>query len=135
MSGPSRGIDPFRPRPNAGGANPRRDDPMKFMTPIPAARPTRYEVSVLPENDVNHHLYAITVEDRGGDRWAICWMGECLSAGGTWDYEPRPSSRDDDWTDAHRFTLGAALHLAEQAAPHVTVNGITAAQALASRQT
>lgn len=99
--------------------------------PIPTVRPTRYEVSVLPEGDVNHHIYAITVEDRGADRWAVCWMGECLSADGTWSYEPRPSSREDDWLDAHRFTLATALHLAEQAAPSVRVNGITAAQALA----
>jgi len=77
--------------------------------PVPTVRPTRYEVSVLSEDDVNHRLYAITVEDRGAGRWAICWMGDCLSPDGTWSREPRPSDRDDDWLDAHRFDLSAAL--------------------------
>ncbi|MER5653487.1 hypothetical protein ABT076_10775 [Streptomyces sp. NPDC002131] len=107
---------------------------MDFTTPIATVRPTRYTVSVLPEGDINHHIYEVTVEDRGADRWAVCWMGECLAADGSWNYEPRPSSRDDDWLDNHRFTLGTALQLAEQAAPNVLVNGITAGQALARHE-
>ncbi|MFS4103834.1 hypothetical protein [Streptomyces sp. PD-S100-1] len=107
---------------------------MDFTTPIPTIRPTRYSVSLLPEHNVNHHVYEVTVEDRGADRWAVCWMGDCLAADGTWDREPRPSIRDDDWLDTHRFTLATALKLAEEAAPHVTVNGITASQVLAHAQ-
>lgn len=39
-------------------------------------------------------------------------------------------SREDDWLAAHRFDLDTALKLAREAAPHVTVNGRTVADAL-----
>ncbi len=46
----------------------------------------------------------------------------------------RPSERDDDWLDAHRFDLDTALMLAKEAAPKVTVNGFTVADALRMAQ-
>ncbi len=99
-------------------------------------RPVRYEVCALPETNINHHLYAIAVEYRGADRWAVIQHQQCLGTDGiwddgTWDYELRPSERDDDWLDTHRFDLETALRLAEEAAPKVTVNGVTAAEVAA----
>jgi hypothetical protein len=92
---------------------------------------TRVSVNLLPPSDPHGHVFEITVEYRGRDQWAILRNGWCLSRDGAWDYELRPSEREDDWLDAHRFDLDTALRLAKEAAPGVTVNGLTAAQALA----
>lgn len=102
-----------------------------LMSDLPevTARVTHYEVSLLPDGDVNAYEYAITVEYRGDGRWAVWRMGECLGVDGVWVWEPRPSGRDADWVAAHRFGLDTALDLAKAAAPHVTVNGRTAADA------
>jgi hypothetical protein len=94
-------------------------------------RATRFEFRP-PEVFQGHpkftaHLYdsrAITVDWRGGDRWAI-------SAGsggspqevwcerdGEWEYEPIPSSRDDDFLARCRYSLDDALLIgARLAAP------------------
>lgn len=95
------------------------------------ATATQYTVSLLPETDINHLTYAITVDYRGHGQWAITRGRECLSRDGGWDWEPIPSERDDDWLAEHRFDLGTALRLAKNAAPGVVVNGRTAAEALA----
>jgi hypothetical protein len=93
----------------------------------PCVEVTRYTVSVLPEGSINRGHYNITVEERHPGRWGVCWLGRCLNADGEWDYEPSPSNREDDWLEAHRFDLDTALRLAKEAAPGVTVNGMTAA--------
>lgn len=90
---------------------------------------TRYEVSLLPEGDDARRHFTITVEYRGDGRWAVCRYPECLGADGTWDWEPRPSERDEDWLDTHRFDLDTALRLAKEAAPTVIVNGHSATNA------
>lgn len=92
---------------------------------------TRYTVNLLPETNPHGHVFEITVEYRGHGTWAILYHGQCLSQDGEWDYELRPSEREDEWIAAHRFDLDTALRLAMEAAPGVTVNGITAADALA----
>ncbi|RCH70507.1 hypothetical protein DT019_03180 [Streptomyces sp. SDr-06] len=97
--------------------------------PEPIVQATRYEVSLLPEDNINRRHFTITVEWRGDDRWAVCRFHECLGKDGAWEYEPRPSERDDDWVEAHRFGLDSALALAKQAAPDLVVNGHTAADA------
>lgn len=102
--------------------------------PNPTVRPTRYEVSLLPEDDVNYPVYALGIEARGAGRWAVVRHRMCLGVDGEWDWEPIPSERGDDWLAAHRFDLDTALRLAKQAAPGVTVNGISAAQVLAQRE-
>lgn len=91
---------------------------------------TRYTVNLLPETDPHGHVFEITVEYRGHGQWAILRHGSCLGQDGEWDYELRPSGREDDWIAAHRFDLDTALRLAKEAAPSVTVNGLTAADAL-----
>lgn len=90
---------------------------------------TRYEVSVLPENDINRSLFTIYVENRGDDRWAVVRFGECMNTKGEWSYELRPSERDDDWLAEHRFNRATALELAQWAAPRIVVNGETAVDA------
>ena len=98
----------------------------------PRVQATRYTVNCLPEDDINASAYEITVEYRGRGLWAVLQRGMwCLGKEGDWDYEMRPSERDDDWLATHRFTEAEALRLAKEAAPHVTCNGRTVAQALA----
>jgi hypothetical protein len=99
------------------------------------ATATRYTVNVLPETDINAHVFEITVEYRGHGQWAVLRHGWCLNQDGSWDYELCPSEREDEWIAAHRFDLDTALDLAKEAAPEVTVNGLTAADALARLNT
>lgn len=101
-----------------------------MTTPEPVARPTRYAVSCLPEDGIDSHVFEITVEYRGQDRWAVKRHSQVLGADGAWDWEMRPSEREDDWLDSHRFDLDTALRLAKEQAPLVTVNGHTVADAL-----
>lgn len=102
--------------------------------PEPIVQATRYTVNCLPEDGLDSHVFEITVEYRGDNRWAVKRHSQCLAADGTWDYEMRPSEREDDWLAAHRFDLNTALKLAKEAAPHVTVNGFTVADALRMAQ-
>lgn len=100
----------------------------------PTVRPTRFEVSLLPEGDVNYLLYALAVEARGADRWAVVRHRQCLRVDGEWSWESIPSEREDEWLAAHRHDRETALRLAVDAAPGVTVNGVTAAEALRRRE-
>lgn len=95
------------------------------------SRVTEVTVSALPEGNVNYDLYSVKVQWRGGDRYAVVRHGMALDAGGDWDYEPSPSNRDDYWIATHRFSYDEAYGLACEAAPAVTVNGLTVADALA----
>ena len=101
-----------------------------MTAPSPYAIATQYAVTLLPETDINSPFYEITVDYRGHGLWAITRHRECMNHDGGWDWEPIPSEREDDWLAAHRFDLDTALRLAKEAAPHVTVNGITAVEAL-----
>ncbi|WP_326768608.1 hypothetical protein OG978_32455 [Streptomyces sp. NBC_01591] len=85
-------------------------------------------MSILPEDDINRHVFAITVEYRGVGQWAVTRHGSCLGADGTWDQGVKPYDRGDDWVTAHRFDLDTALRLAREAAPHIVVNGRTATE-------
>ncbi|MDX3343426.1 hypothetical protein PV409_36315 [Streptomyces sp. ME02-6979.5a] len=97
--------------------------------PDAIVQPTEYEVSILPEGDINRHVFAITVEYRGVDQWAITRHGMCLGSDGEWAEGTKPHDRGDDWLRAHRFDLTTALRLARMAAPHVVVNGHSALDA------
>jgi hypothetical protein len=99
-------------------------------TPEPTARPIRYAVNCLPEDGIDSHVFEIAVEYRGRGLWAVKRHSQVLGADGTWDWEMRPSERDDNWLDNHRFDLDTALRLAKEQAPLVTVNGFTVADAL-----
>lgn len=98
--------------------------------PEPEVRITRYEVSCLPEGDINARGFTLTVEYRGRGLWAVLDGLWCLGTDGEWDYEMRPSEREDGWLATHRFDIETALRLAKEAAPDMTVNGHTVADAL-----
>lgn len=101
----------------------------------PTVRITRYEVNAYPDLDsINASMFSITVENRGNDRWAVCWHGRCLGKRGQWDYEPTPSSRTDRWKNAYRHDLDTALKLAKKAAPNLRTNGVTPAECWAWEQ-
>lgn len=114
----------------------------------PVVRPTQFSVNLLPEDAPDRQAFAITVEYRGSGRYGVFRNELCsLGADGEWswgyawpggDREPATDAEWDDyhagrdaWLADHRFDLETALHLAEQAAPHVRVMRTTAAQALA----
>lgn len=99
------------------------------VLPAPTVTPTAYRVSLLPEGR-GAHVFDVTVEYRGRGTWAVLHSGYCLGTGGDWEYESIPSERADAWIASHRFPLEEALDLASEAAPHVTVNGRTAAEVL-----
>lgn len=84
---------------------------------------TTYTVCALPLDHRAADAFAVRVEWRGGDRWAVTRRQMCLDADGEWDWEPAPSSRDEAWLETHRFDLDAALRLAKAAAPDVVENG------------
>lgn len=97
--------------------------------PDAIVQPTEYEVSILPEGDVNRSVYTITVQYRGDNAWAVTRHGSCLGADGEWEFGVKEYDRGDDWLKAHRFDLTTALRLAQKAAPHIVVNGRTALDA------
>lgn len=92
-------------------------------------RITEVTVSAVPEDSINHSLYAVRVAWRGGETYAVMNNGYCLGTDGEWDYEPLPSSREDDWLASHRFDYDTAYRLAIDVAPKVTCNGRTAVEA------
>lgn len=76
----------------------------------------------------SRHLWSLTVEYRGRDRWAVRNGRECLSRDGEWDFEPSPGNREQDWITAHRFSLDEALVQAGRHAMAMTYRGITPQQ-------
>lgn len=104
-------------------------DRLGHTTPVATVLATEYEVSILPEGDINRSVFTITVQYRGDGRWAITRHGSCLGADGTWDFGVKEYDRGDVWLDDHRFCLDDALRLARAAAPHVVANGHTATDA------
>jgi hypothetical protein len=94
-------------------------------------RVTERTLSALPEDNINSHLFRVTVAYRGADRWAVLHHGFCLNREGDWDYESIPSERTDEWLAEHRFSEDEAVRLAREAMPRLTVNGLTVDDVLA----
>lgn len=95
---------------------------------------TRITVSVFPPELWDHidaESYLIHVEETAPGRWAVCRSKRCLNAAGDWDWEPIPGERTDAWLAELRHDRDTALRLAVAAAPLISVNGMTAVQALA----
>ena len=107
------------------------------MTEQPIVQPTCYRVSLLSEDDANARYFAIEVRYRGEDHWVVVQGDDWafLAADGRWTDAVELYGRGDDWLAGHLFDLKTALRLAREAAPLVTVNGITAQQTLAMRST
>ena len=114
----------------------------------PAVRtcPTRFAVSLLPEDFPDGDMWAVTVEYRGAGLWAVLHRTKYLGTDGTWSYgyqwedgrDPVGDAEidaynagEDTWRATHRFDQATAIKLAEQAARTVEVGRRTAAQALA----
>ncbi len=102
--------------------------------PEAQARPTRYAVCLLPEEDVNYPSFVIMVKYRGRGLWGVFHRSRGLSVDGEWDGESIPSNRVDEWLARHRFDLETALERAKAAAPLITVNGHTVSDALRDAQ-
>lgn len=88
-------------------------------------------VSAVPEIHELHDSFAVKVEWRGFDRYAVIRRKQCLGTDGAWDYEQIPSERAADWIGAHRFDYDEAIRLARQACLEVRINGMTVDDALA----
>ena len=100
------------------------------MTAETHVRATRYEVTAVPA-DVRDHidacLFALRVEERGTDKWAVTDGVRCLNKSGGWSEEPIPSSRTDHFKRVYRHDLSTAITLARKAALKRRVNGMTVA--------
>ncbi|MFJ3839429.1 hypothetical protein ACIPY6_28535 [Streptomyces sp. NPDC090054] len=103
--------------------------------PEPTVTATRYEISLLPEGDVNRRTFLLYVEYRGQGLWAVHDGHGQYDADGEWCAGMSPAGPAENWFGVHRFSLHMALELAKQLAPGITVNGHTAAEAYQARQT
>lgn len=97
------------------------------------ARVTEYQVSCLPLDGTARSwggVFDVHVQWSGiGDLWAVRRMGRVYDADGVEEYEPLPSSRDDEFLARFRHDQQTAMRIAAAVAAAVTVNGTTAAQA------
>jgi hypothetical protein len=91
--------------------------------PEPEVRTTRYEVSCLPPGHVSARSYTIYVKQTSDGQWIATDNRRCLNRAGEWVVDPSGVHvRHDEQT---------ALRLAKAAAPLMTVDGWTVADALA----
>ncbi len=124
---------------------------MPDRTTDPVVQAVRYTVNAVPEDSSpDAHVFEITVERRRGGLWTAIRHHRYLGRDGTWTHGPdwpvgNPGSREpvtdaecvgyhsaqEEWLADTRYDLETALKLAREAAPHVTVNGLTPAAALA----
>jgi hypothetical protein len=75
-------------------------------------------------SDPDTRHFRVNVSWRGGETWAVIWMGECWN-GSDWEYEPLNSSREDDFLARTRYPLQEACALAKGLADTVGPNGLT----------
>lgn len=87
---------------------------------FPAAYPTVYAVTCLPEHIPDASTWTLTVEHRGKGRWTVKHGTDYLGRDGTWGHD-KP----------HLVPLDEALELAKAAAPSVVRAGMTPADVLA----
>jgi len=93
------------------------------MTDLPevTVTATRYTVSLLPADDINHRTYALYVQHRS-DGWGI-------TDGAGWVEGPIGHWHLDYYEALTFAELDDALALARRLAPYYRVNGRTAAEA------
>ncbi|MFI6986075.1 hypothetical protein ACIBSV_46985 [Embleya sp. NPDC050154] len=96
---------------------------------MPSIRPTHYQVSALPAAHPACRDYALDIHwHHRTDTWSVAYADTCHAPDGTG--HPQVA----DCHIHHRYPLDRAIAIAERAAPHVTVNGRTVADALARSQ-
>lgn len=80
--------------------------------------PISYELAKFGDSD--RIVIDLALQEDGTKLWAARFNGWALSRDGSWDYESRPSSRPDDWSQTHRFsTLDGAIEAAHRALPQL----------------
>jgi hypothetical protein len=89
-------------------------------TPEPLVTITRYEVSVLPQGDINRKYFTLFVELKR-DGWVVTDGHAFYAEDGTW----QPSQ----WLARHFADYEEAVSMAREIAPEMTVNGHTAVDA------
>ncbi|OPC84170.1 hypothetical protein B4N89_27480 [Embleya scabrispora] len=94
----------------------------------PTVRTTRHEVSLLPEGDINAYAFAVEVTRNRRGTWSVLNGGHCLADGAPGHPDGGRCHID------HRYDEDTAIELAKRIAPHVTVMGLTVAEALARGQ-
>jgi hypothetical protein len=92
---------------------------------------TEMMIGGLPIEHPDFSTWAVRVTWRGGHNYAVAHLGWVLNRDGAWEYEPIPSSREDDFIERTRFDYDTAYRLAHEQAPNVVVNGMNAAEVLA----
>lgn len=83
---------------------------------------TRFEISPSPE--IGTKLFGeeyfrappadtVTLERRVRSKglWVVLWRGDCLNRDLTWEYEPLPSNRTEEFLARTHFALNEALTL------------------------
>lgn len=85
-------------------------------------------VSPLPIEHPDWEMYAIKVQWRGNDVWAVTRGRQCLNRDGEWEWEPLLSNGSEEFLARCRFDYDTALRLAVDAAPKVRINGRSAAE-------
>lgn len=75
---------------------------------------SQYTVSELPEW-VQIDGHNVTIEKRDDNNcWAIVSGSSVLAKDGAWEYEPRPSSRTDEFKQRTRYTINEAMDTLEK---------------------
>lgn len=99
---------------------------------------TSYEVTIWPEDcsAMDAAMYCCSVVYSGYGNWSVrrgsaSSDAPVLGVDGEWHHERLPSERTRKELAEHRFDLDTALKLAREMAPRVTINGLTAEEALA----
>lgn len=123
------------------------------MAEIPPAtiRVTAYEVSCIPEDNINRSAFTVRVEYRGDGVWVVRDHAAFRDADGnrsygySWRDGIQEPVTDEDfrsyeagrvkWRARHYFTEPEALRIAAAVAPTLTCNRFTVADALRSEET
>lgn len=78
------------------------------------------------ENAMSFNIYVVQRGGPASDSWAVVdERNRCYSVENGWEWEPRPSERDDEFIKRARFPLSTALTLAEAAVMTLKINGRT----------
>lgn len=82
--------------------------------------PSGFDRVSVPERD----RWLITVSDTG-DGWAVRRRTLCLNYRRTWEFEPPPRARSEDFLHRSRFSEQAALNRAREVIDSMVVDGLT----------
>ena len=113
----------------------------KFTLQDVSVRPVAYKVTVWPESVhcMDQAMWCVSVQDEGFGNWSVrrgcaSWDAPALGRDWLWHYENQSSSRTREEITEHRFTLEDALERAREVAPRVSMQGMTATEAIARHQ-